>query len=94
MKQLTRLTKADTTALWHAVDAMSFAVRAMPSLEAITSEQIEAEKVRLTAARRALRKVNTIRKNQAGIAKLRNFANCRSADERQANRKTAGGPAG
>lgn len=59
------LTKADTVALWHALDAMANAVRAMHSIEGITADQIEEEKVRLATARRALRKVNTIRRAQA-----------------------------
>ncbi|MGE8319067.1 MAG: hypothetical protein ACN6O3_10000 [Comamonas sp.] len=56
-----QLTKADTVALWHAVDTMAYCVRAMPTIEGITSDQIEAEKAKLAAARRALRKVNRLR---------------------------------
>lgn len=57
------LTKADTVALWYAVEAMVYQVRAMPEVESITPDQIEAERVRLTAAKRALRKVNKLRKD-------------------------------
>lgn len=60
------LTKADTVALWHAVEAMVYQVRAMPEVEGITPEQIEAERARLLAAKRALRKVNAIRKAAHG----------------------------
>mgnify|MGYP000915251749 CR=1 FL=1 len=59
-----RLTKQDTTSLWHAVDAYKDMVRAMRDMEGITPEQIAAEEAKLALARRALTKVNAIRKAQ------------------------------
>lgn len=59
-----RLTKQDTTNLWHAVEAYKDMVRAMRDLEGITPEQVSAEEARLADARRALTKVNAIRKAQ------------------------------
>ncbi len=60
------LTKADTVALWHAVEAQSDMFRATRALHAeegkFTPELIEAERQRLLASRRALRKVNQLRK--------------------------------
>jgi hypothetical protein len=66
-----KLTKADTVALWHAVDSYGYAVRAMPDVDGITPDQIEAERARLLAAKRALRKVNKLRKEGAQLANLR-----------------------
>lgn len=54
------LTKADTVALWHAVRAMDDLITAMRGMD-FKPEQIAAEQKRLTAAKRALRKVNAIR---------------------------------
>lgn len=65
------LTKADTVALWHAVTALSYQVSAMREIETITPEQIEAERARLLAAKRALRKVNQLRKEGVQLANLR-----------------------
>ena len=64
-----KLTKADTVALWHAVDAMVCQLRAMSDLNReepgkFTPELCAAEQERLLAAKRALRKVNAIRKAQ------------------------------
>lgn len=64
-----RLTKADTVALWHAVDAMVYQLRAMSDMNSedpgkYTSELCAAERERMLAAKRALRKVNAIRKAQ------------------------------
>lgn len=61
------LTKADTIALWHALDAMKYQIVGMRELNKempgkFTPDQIGAEVERLTQARRALRKVNEIRK--------------------------------
>ena len=65
-KQIPTLTKADTTALWHAVDALAWQVRSMPHIEPpLSPESIEAEKKRLYAARRALHKANAIRAQSA-----------------------------
>lgn len=67
----TGLTKADTVALWHAVQAQSDLFRATLDLHrkegGFTSEQIEGERLRLLHSKRALRKVNAIRKALAGI---------------------------
>ncbi|MFM2254162.1 MAG: hypothetical protein RJB68_2499 [Pseudomonadota bacterium] len=70
MKQtVTSLTKADTVALWHAVQAQSDLFRATRDLHRedgqFTAEQIEGERLRLLHSKRALRKVNAIRKQQA-----------------------------
>lgn len=63
------LTKADTVALWHAVQAPSDLFRATRALHRedgqFTAEQIEGERLRLLHSKRALRKVNAIRKQQA-----------------------------
>ncbi|CAM3403938.1 hypothetical protein [Paracidovorax anthurii] len=62
------LAAADTVALWHAVEWMATVVREM-SREGFKDDeeraQYEAERVRLLAARRALRKVNAIRRAQS-----------------------------
>lgn len=60
-----RLTKQDTTSLWHAVDAFKDMVRAMRDMEGITPDQVAAEEAKLASARRALTKVNAIRKAQS-----------------------------
>lgn len=58
------LTKADTRALWYAVQCLSLEVRVMHADPAnFTQEQLKAEQQRLRAARAALRKVNAIRAN-------------------------------
>jgi hypothetical protein len=67
-----RLTKADTVALWHAIDAQGYAVRAMRDMNReepgkFTPEEIATEQERLLAAMRALRKVNAIRKQSAPL---------------------------
>lgn len=63
------LTKADTVALWHAVQAQSDLFRATLDLHRedgqFTAEQIEGERLRLLHSKRALHKVNAIRKQQA-----------------------------
>ncbi|MBT2333588.1 hypothetical protein J7E49_06685 [Variovorax paradoxus] len=56
------LTKAETVALWHAVDDMALMVRAMRQDPLCTPEQIAARRTLLTTAKRALRKVNALRK--------------------------------
>ena len=58
-----KLTKADTVALWHAVQAMKELVVAMRTMS-FTPEQKAAEQQRLNDANRALRKVNRIRRQQ------------------------------
>lgn len=57
-----RLSKADTVALWYAVDWMGLCLRHSPAEHA---KAVEAERSRLKQAKRALRKVNAIRKAQA-----------------------------
>lgn len=59
---MSQLTKVETIALWHAVDAYSDMIRAMHSVPGISQEQINAERERLAVAKRALRKVNELRK--------------------------------
>lgn len=60
-----KITKEDNSALWHAVEAFRYAVQAMRGMD-FTPEQVQAEQDRLTAARRALRKVQAIRRAQRG----------------------------
>jgi hypothetical protein len=80
----TTLAKADTVALWHAVQWMENVVREWRR-EGFKDEQDraqhDAQRQRLLLAKRALRKVNAIRKGQA----------CRSNKKLQADQKTAGG---
>lgn len=88
----TTLTKADTVALWHAVDSYVLQVQVMPSMtmpdgSTFSTDQIEAERERLKAAKRALRKVNALRKAQsAGAGRT-----CRSTGKLQVEQETAGG---
>ena len=63
-KQDHQLTKADTVALWHAVNWMEMCVR-QTDPEGTPQEAIDAERERLRTAKRALRKVNAIRRGQA-----------------------------
>jgi hypothetical protein len=60
------LTKADTVALWHAVQWMGLCLR---SGELMPGDTLATERKRLTAAKRALRKVNEIRNAQSCGAK-------------------------
>lgn len=75
-----QLTKDDTRALWHAVEGLHDLVRAMHG-EDFSTAQLVAERAKVLAARRALRKVNAIREAQA----------CRPAGKPQEQRETAGG---
>ena len=59
-----RLTKADTVALWHAVDDMAIMVKEVRKDPTFSAEIKEAAEVRLRAARQALVKVNKIRRAQ------------------------------
>jgi hypothetical protein len=59
MPESSRLTKTDTVALWHAVQWMALCVR---SGELMPGDKLAIERARLVAAKRALRKVNAIRK--------------------------------
>lgn len=55
------LTKAETTALWHAVNWMELCVR-QPVTDDTPQEAIDAERERLRLAKSCLRKVNALRK--------------------------------
>ena len=59
-----QLTRADTVALWHAVNWMEMCVR-QTATEGTPQEAIDTERERLRTAKRALRKVNAIRSGQA-----------------------------
>lgn len=60
------LTKADATALWHAIDAMRWSLKAMKDMNPEVQEHIPAETERFDAARAALRKVQAqVRKPKA-----------------------------
>lgn len=65
-----KLTRADTTALWHAVQAQGEVID-LRLRDGFTLDQMEPERVRLFAARAALRKVNHIRKVQVLTAPSR-----------------------
>ena len=63
--QALRLTKADTQALWHAVNNAGYMVRALAAEPgSATADAVQAEKAMLAQAKRALRKVNALRKLQ------------------------------
>lgn len=66
MSASTNLTKEETKALWCAIDWMQLCLR---TPDAKGSAGYEAECERLVTAKRALRKVNAIRKAQAADAK-------------------------
>lgn len=57
-----KLTKADTVALWHAVQWMALCLK---QNEQFPSDTLATERERLAAARRALRKVNDLRRSGA-----------------------------
>lgn len=64
MKQAdTTLAKADTVALWYAVNWMELCLKQPPEPDTDTAATA-AERERLRTAKRALRKVNAIRKAQ------------------------------
>lgn len=95
-QQLDPLVKTETAALWHAVEWMSKVLhewRRDGFRDAGDKARWEDQRQTLLQAKRALRKVNAIRKAQSEVAKLRNFANCRPAGKLQAKQKTAGGAA-
>ncbi|MGQ8876610.1 hypothetical protein ACUTR7_03810 [Delftia sp. NA_296.1] len=56
-----RLTRADTTALWHAVKAMADILEATRKLEGVYPEHLAEDEAQLARARRALRKANKLR---------------------------------
>jgi hypothetical protein len=57
-----KLTKADTVALWHAVQWMHLCLHEAAKEPGRDGPAIVAERERLAAAKRALRKVNALRK--------------------------------
>lgn len=56
------LTRADTKALWHAVECMKEMIHQARLMPTINERYIDEEEKRLKTARRALRKVNELRK--------------------------------
>ena len=56
-----RLTKEDTTALWHAVKALGDSLERTRRLEGVYPEDLVEEEAQLIRARRALRKANRLR---------------------------------
>lgn len=78
--------KADTVALWHAVEWMGTVLsewRREGFKSEIDQAQYDAQHATLMRAKRAVRKANAIRKAQR----------CRTAAKLQVEHKTAGGPA-
>jgi hypothetical protein len=57
-----KLTKADTVALWHAVQWMDICLREAAKEPGRDATAIAGERERLRAAKQALRKVNAIRR--------------------------------
>ncbi len=95
MTEATTLTKQDTVALWHAVQWMETVLKGWLHDGFKNEEeraQYDVERTRLTAAKRALRKANVMRKSQAQTARSRKSANRRTTAELQADQKTAGDP--
>lgn len=83
----TTLTKADTVALWHAVNWMDTVLREWRRdgfKDDMDKSVHEDERQKLLQARRALRKVNAIRKGQA----RRRTSNVQEVQEQ---RETSGG---
>ena len=63
----TKLTKAETVALWHAVNWMEVVLREWKRdgfKDAQDQAQYEVQRQHLTTAKQALRKVNQLRKEQ------------------------------
>lgn len=60
----TKLTRADTKALWHAVEAQGIVIKDCQR-RGFTLDDLQAERATRDAARAALRKVNAIRQAQA-----------------------------
>lgn len=93
MTEATTLTKEDTVSLWHAVQWMETVLKGWLHDGFKNEEeraQYDVERARLTAAKRALRKANVIRKSQAQTAGPPR--NRRTTAELQADQKTAGDP--
>ncbi|MGI4779828.1 MAG: hypothetical protein ACRYGA_17210 [Janthinobacterium lividum] len=57
-----RLTKADTVSLWHAIENADLMAKHMHEIPGLTPKQIQREKDHVAQAKRALRKVNELRK--------------------------------
>ena len=89
----TTLTKADTVALWHAIQWMESVLTSWRRDGFLDGSrpQYDYQRELMLQAKRALRKVNAIRKSQAEISKFRNFEICRSTEKLQAEQETAGG---
>ncbi|GAB2532039.1 hypothetical protein [Simplicispira piscis] len=87
------LTKAYTVSLWYAVDAYASMVKAMNGLPSpVAPDVIDKELQVLAAAKRALRKVNAIRKGQAEILNLQDRDGLTARLQvRQVESETAGG---
>lgn len=62
----TKLLKSETVALWHAIQWMETCIDAGGTID--DEEWKPRERERLTEAKRALRKVNAIRKAQAKVS--------------------------
>lgn len=77
-----RLTREDTTALWHAVKAMADILEATRKLEGVYPEHLAEDEAQLARARRALRKVN----------KLREEMGRRPSTRAERPQRTKGGP--
>lgn len=56
-----RLTKAETVALWHAVDFLALGLKEARKIRNIDPAGLQTEHARLVTAKRALRKVNKLR---------------------------------
>jgi hypothetical protein len=79
----TTLTKADTVALWHAIQWMETVLRNWRTDDFLDDSRPQYDKQRelLVKAKRALRKVNAIRKAQS----------CRPTENLQEQQQAAGG---
>lgn len=91
------LTKADTVALWHAIQWMESVLRnwRRDGFADGSQPQYDHQSELLLQAKRALRKANAIRKNQQVDHKPAGSAGavecCRPTKKLQADQKTAGG---
>ena len=67
MKRPVQITRADSTSLWHAIDAFEAQTRALPTVvfrdgTTPSADYIEHERALLLAAKKAWRKVEVLRK--------------------------------
>lgn len=67
---LAKITRADAVALWHAVDALKYSVRAMRGMPDM-AEHLPTEEARHAAAQVALRKVQALVRASKKPATLR-----------------------